>query len=85
MKTATNKEQARANEIWCDNTGMSVCVTERCMGSTMFSEIGNNIRQGKTWNGGFRYTAEEREYMKNILINELEEPNPTCECGRVAF
>jgi hypothetical protein len=55
------------------------------MGYHLFSEIGNNIRQGKTFDGAFRFTADERAYMKNVLMNELGDARPSCECGRVEF
>jgi hypothetical protein len=55
------------------------------MGTRLFGEIGNNIRQGKTFDGAYRFTADERAYMKDFLINEIGEARPTCECGRVEF
>jgi len=77
--------KGREIEIWSTANGNLVCVSDRCMGSRLFSEIGNNIRQGKTFDGAYRLTAEERAYMKDFLINECGESNPTCECKRVEF
>jgi len=86
MNTATyTGPKGRENEIWSTANGNLVCVSDRCMGTRLFGEIGNNIRQGKTFDGAYRFTADERAYMKDFLINEIGEANPTCECGRVAF
>jgi hypothetical protein len=86
MSTTTySGPKGRENEIWSTALGNIVCVSSDCMGYNLFSEIGNNIRQGKTFDGAFRFTADERAYMKNILINEIGEARPSCECGRVEF
>jgi hypothetical protein len=77
--------KGRENELWSSANGNLHCVSERCMGFNLFSEIGNNIRQGKTFDGAYRFTADERAFMKDFLINECGDANPTCECGRVAF
>lgn len=86
MNTATySGPKGRENELWSSANGNLHCVSSECMGYNLFSEIGNNIRQGKTFNGAFRFTADERAYMKDFLINECGESRPTCECGRVEF
>lgn len=73
----------RLNEIWCDPNGMVVCVRERCAGYRMANEIGNNKRQGKTFDGAWRYTAEERIEWREICFMEFGQVNPTCDCGSV--
>jgi hypothetical protein len=55
------------------------------MGFTMFSEISNNLRQAKTFDGGYRFTLEERTEFRQFMIEEIGEKNPTCECGRLAI
>jgi hypothetical protein len=86
MTTATyNGPKGRENEIWSSANGNLLCVSKECMGFNLFSEIGNNIRQAKAWGGAYRFTADERAFMKDFLINECGDANPTCECGRVAF
>lgn len=77
--------EKRSNEIWATVNGENVCVSEKCMGAHMFSEISNNLRQGKTVWGGFRYTDVERADMKDFLLNEIGKTEATCNCGRVAF
>lgn len=86
MTTATYAgPKGRENELWSSAHGNLHCVSETCMGFSLFSEIGNNIRQAKTFDGAYRFTPSERQFMKDFLINECGEANPTCECGRVAF
>ena len=77
--------KGRENEIWSTAQGNLVCVSKDCMGYSLFSEIGNNIRQAKTFDGAYRFTADERAFMKDFLINECGESRPTCECKRVEF
>jgi len=76
------KIELRKHEIWSDPNGRRVCM--ECMGMSMFGDITNNLRQGKTWNGGFRFTTAERADFRDFLINEIKTA-PTCECGKVEF
>ena len=85
IKSIYTGPKGRENELWSSALGNLVCVSEKCMGSRLFSEIGNNIRQGQTYDGAYRFTAQERSEMKDFLINEIGEARPTCECGRVEF
>jgi hypothetical protein len=73
----------RLNEIWCSADGNVVCVRESCAGYRLANEIGNNKRQAKTFDGAWRYTAEERVEWRQICFMEFGEINPTCECGSV--
>lgn len=73
----------RLSEIWCNSNGRILCVRENCCGMRMASEIGNNPRQAKTFDGGYRMTDAERAEWRQISAMEFGEINPTCECGAV--
>lgn len=84
--TQKRNEEKRANEIWSGTNGESLCVSMKCMGANLFFDVVcAPITKAKTWNGAFRYTDAEREDMKDFLINEIGQTNPSCDCGRVAF
>ena len=75
----------RSGEIWCSSNGNIHCVSDKCIGSRLFSEIGANPRQAQTFDGAYRLTDAERAELRDFMINEMGDSKPTCECKRLAL
>ncbi len=77
--------EKRSQEIWSTVDGETVCVSDKCMGSRLASEITNNPSLRATFDGSYRLTPNERQDLRFFIIEELGQQKVTCTCGRVAL
>jgi hypothetical protein len=75
----------RSNELWANALGNIHCVSENCMGISMYAEVISNPNDDETFDGSYKFSSAERTELREFLIIETKNLTPRCECGRLTI